>query len=69
MDKLYSTAEAAAYLGLSVIGLKHHLYTLKDLAPDHKIGHALVFTQATLDRFRQIKQIPGRRPAAKPASD
>lgn len=59
-EKLYSTAEAARYLGLSVATVKYHIYQAKDLSPDTTIGRNLVFTQATLDAFAANKRSPGR---------
>jgi hypothetical protein len=52
--QLYSTNEAAAYLGLSRRGLTYWLYEVPEaqrLVPDKLVGHALIFTKATLDRF------------------
>jgi len=49
--ELYSTAEAAAYLGLTIDGVKYHVYQSRRLRPDKKVGHALIFTRETLDRF------------------
>ena len=60
--EIYSTKEAAEYLGLSVQGIKHHIYTSGDLVPDAKIGRNLVFTKATLDNFESQKRTPGRPP-------
>ena len=62
MKPIYSTAEAAEYLGISVQGLKHHIYVAKDLEPDGKIGRSLFFTQATLDILNDQKRQPGRPP-------
>lgn len=61
---LYSTSEAARYLGLSVVALKKHIYQIGDLIPDKKIGNALIFTQETLDMF-QAKRKPVGRPKRK----
>lgn len=59
---LYSTAQAADYLGLTVSSMKYHLYTAGDLAADIKVGQALLFTRETLDRFAEVKRPPGRPP-------
>lgn len=61
MDQLYSTQEAAEYLGVSVSDIKHHVYTAHTLHPT-RIGHSLVFTQDELDRFNREKRKPGRPP-------
>ena len=45
-------------------GLKHHIYQAKDLAPDAKIGQALIFRQSTLDAFLEHKRAPGRPPSS-----
>lgn len=58
--KLYSTREAAEYLGLSIPGLKYHLYQARDLTPQ-KVGKTLVFTCSELDRFRQSRRQPRRK--------
>jgi len=55
--KLYSTKEAAAYLNLSVSGVKHYVYIAKKLKPIKK-GNSLVFTQEQLDILSRRK--PGR---------
>ena len=52
-ETLFSTREAAHYLRLSVAGVKYHVYHSKRLKPDKKVGQALIFTRATLDRFRR----------------
>jgi hypothetical protein len=55
---LYSTAQAAAYLGFGVDALKYHL-RVGHLTPQ-KIGHSLVYTQEELDRFLLARRPPGR---------
>lgn len=55
---LYSTAQAAAYLGLKVDALKYHLKQ-GHLAPQ-KVGHSLVYTPEELDRFQLTRRPPGR---------
>ncbi len=54
--KLYSTQEAAAYLGIHLQTLRYHLYDKQHLAADYEIGGNLAFTQATLDAFRAQHQ-------------
>lgn len=48
---LYTTQEAADYLGISYTGLTHHVRQTGYLVPDKITGDAYVFTQATLDEF------------------
>ena len=59
---LFSTAEAADYVGISRQGLKYHVHVAGNLTPDAKVGHALVFTRETLDRFLARRRPPGRPP-------
>jgi len=60
MELLYSTNEAARYLGFSRRGLQHHIYVTKLLHPQH-IGRTLVFTRDDLDLFRSLaRRRPGR---------
>ena len=66
---VYSTAEAAEYLNISVQGIKHHLYVSCDLEPDGKIGRNLFFTLATLDKLKTQKRKPGRPLSASPPTD
>jgi hypothetical protein len=57
---LFSTAEAAAYLGLSLATVKYHVHVMENLKPDAKVGPTLVFRRQTLDRFLKEKRGPGR---------
>jgi hypothetical protein len=57
--KLYSTREAAQFLGIKEETVKYHVYTSQTLHPD-KIGHTLVFTEEELNRFKQEKRPPHR---------
>ena len=52
-QQIYSTAEAAEYLGLSEISVKKYIHESKRLVPDKLVGHSYVFTQATLDAFKK----------------
>ena len=58
--KLYSTQEAAAYLGITISGMWYHIKR-RHLVPE-KIGKTLVFTRAQLDAFQAR-----RRPAGRPS--
>lgn len=62
MSALYSTRTAAEYLGVKPETIKYHVYVAKDLVPDQRLGNTLVFTQETLDRFKQTKRTLGRPP-------
>jgi hypothetical protein len=56
---LFSTEEAAAYLGISVAALKYHVHIGKNLTPE-KVGNSLVFTRPQLDHFLANKRPQGR---------
>jgi len=58
MKNLYTTAQAAEYLDLSISTVKYHVYQ-GNLKPE-KPGHDLIFTKAMLDEFNQNKRGPGR---------
>jgi predicted transcriptional regulator len=57
--KLYSTAEAAEYLGIHVQTLKYHIYEQQHLAADYETGGNLLFLQSTLDAFKAAHQTEG----------
>lgn len=59
-DNLYSTAEAAAFLGLTLSGIRYHVFVIKDLLPTRKVGNALLFSQDTLEQFTRSKKKAGR---------
>jgi hypothetical protein len=56
---LYSTAEAAQELNMSIAALKYHIYTAKTLS-GQLVGKSLVFTQDEIDRFQSVRRRPGR---------
>lgn len=64
-ERLYSTAEAAEYLGLKVETIKYPLYQSGHLQADVVLGRTLGFYQSTLDAFKERVPRPGRRPKAK----
>ena len=64
MTELFSTEQAAEYLGLSVATVKYHIYESATLRADAKVGRTLVFTRETLDAFAASKRKPGRPPAS-----
>ena len=57
--KLYSTAEAAEYLGIHPQTLKYHIYEKGHLAADYESGGNLLFLQSTLDAFKAAHQTDG----------
>jgi DNA adenine methylase len=62
-SKLYSTREAAAYLGLKEETVKYHVYVSSALHPE-RVGNLLVFTEEELERFKR-----DRRPAHRPPKE
>jgi len=58
--KLYGTAEAAEYVGLSLSAFKYHIHIAKTIKPFQKIGHSLAFTQDQLDEFQIARRPQGR---------
>ena len=64
-ERLFSTAEAAEYLGLKVETVKYHLYQSGHLKADVVLGRTLGFYQSTLDAFRESVPRPGRPRKAK----
>ena len=56
---LYSTAEAAKYLGVHIQTLKYHVY--RGNVRPVKVGKTLVFPQDVLDQFL-TQHWPGRSP-------
>lgn len=58
--RLYSTDEAAAYLGISPAAVKYHVHQAGNLHP-LLVGKTLLYTGAELDRFQA-----NRRPAGRP---
>ena len=59
-ERLFSTAEAAEYLGLKVETVKYHLYQSGHLKADIVLGRTLGFYQSTLDQFKATVPPPGR---------
>jgi len=57
--KLYTTAEAAEYLGIHIQTLKYHIYEQQHLAADYDAGGSLLFLQSTLDAFKILHQSEG----------
>ena len=67
-ERLFSTAEAANYLGLKVETVKYHLYQSGHLKADIVLGRTLGFYQSTLDRFKATVPLPGRPRKTEPKS-
>jgi excisionase family DNA binding protein len=67
-DQLFSTEEAAEYLGISVAALKYHVHVAGNIDP-MKIGRSLVFTKEQLDTFQEEKRAPGRPPKEESTDD
>lgn len=57
--ELYSTEEAAKYLGKSVSAIKYHIHVKGNLR-GQLVGKTLVFTQAQLDEFAANLRPQGR---------
>ena len=56
--KIYSTKEAAKYLGITVSGIWSHIQA-GHIIPQ-KVGKTLVFTQDQLDQFQATRKPAGR---------
>ncbi|MHB0937119.1 MAG: hypothetical protein ACYC6A_12090 [Armatimonadota bacterium] len=59
--EIFAIDEAADYLGMSVPGVKKHIYQLKDLHPE-KTDPAVIFTRFELDRFKNTPRRKAGRP-------
>jgi predicted ArsR family transcriptional regulator len=55
---LFSTKEAADYLGLSEAALKYHIYH-GNIDYEHK-GNSLIFTRQQLEQFKRERRKQGR---------
>jgi len=58
MNELFSTAQAAEYLGLTVEAIKYHLRR-GHLKPQ-KVGNSHVYTKLELSRFQRTRRPRGR---------
>lgn len=61
IGEIFSVAEAAQYLGVSVPAVKHHIYNTGTLRGTLK-GNSRVFTRAELDAWSAQRRGPGRPP-------
>lgn len=57
---MFSLEEAAAYLGITVDGMKYHLYRGKNIEPSFKFGKKIGFTREDLDAFKLTMKPAGR---------
>ncbi len=53
--ELFSTREAADYLGLSADTVWYHVTRADNLEPDHEVAGRFVFTKRTLEKFKHRK--------------
>lgn len=63
--QVFSTADAADYLGMAVITLKKHIHDKKDITGEI-VGNSLVFTRQQLDDFYTTPRRPVGRPRKEP---
>ena len=57
---IHGIQSAAQYCECSVSTLRKHIYQLKTLKANAKIGKTLIFTQATLDSWQASRRKGGR---------
>lgn len=50
--QIFSTKEAARYLEMDFSLFRYHLYEMKHLEPDYRVGNNLGFSKETLDQFK-----------------
>lgn len=51
LHDIYTLKEAAVYLGVSIHDVRKHVYQLRDLTPNARMGNVRVFTKDVLDDF------------------
>ena len=61
VNNVFTTREAATYLGLSVDGLRYHVKR-GNVKPDRMAGGRLLFSRETLETLRTGRRAPGRPP-------
>lgn len=59
MKQVFSTREAAEYLGVTFNTMKYYIHYAKTIT-GKKMGNSLMFTKDQLDEFRANKRPPGR---------
>jgi excisionase family DNA binding protein len=57
---VYTVKQAADYLGMTVDGIKYHLYKSGYLV-GKTVGRDVLFTREELDRFKATAPKPGRK--------
>lgn len=57
-DTLFSTGEAASYLGYAEDTIRRYIY--RGLINSAKLGNSLVITKSECDRFKREKRSAGR---------
>lgn len=57
-DKLFTTVEAADYLGYAEDTVRRYIY--RGLLGSQKFGNAIAIAKSECDRFRKAKRSPGR---------
>ena len=57
---VFTTKEAAAYLGMTVRGVEYHVFEARDLRPDRIVGTVAIYSKETLDDFQKRRRKPGR---------
>jgi hypothetical protein len=64
VSDLFTTQQAADFLGMSVAGVKKNVHTTKRLRPARSMGRSLMFTRQELERFqREESHKPGPKPS------
>jgi hypothetical protein len=53
---LFSTRDAAEYLGVGFDAVDYHVHRADNLEPDAKVAGRLIFTRETLDAFKRRKR-------------
>ena len=61
VNNVFTTKEAAKYLGLSMAGLRYHVRH-GNIKPDRIAGGRLLFSRVTLDALNKNRRSPGRPP-------
>jgi|GEM_PF-4670647 len=56
---IFSTEEAAKYLGISLSTMKYHIHVAGNLK-GQLVGNSRVFAREELDTFKETKRGPGR---------
>jgi hypothetical protein len=65
---IFTTKEAAVYLGMTERAVNYHLFVVHDLRPDRIMGRVAIYSQETLDDFNKRRRKPGR-PCQQPTED